>query len=130
MHYSRETALVTISNDLLTASDKGLVSVLLLLDLNAAFDTIDHHILLQRLEHLIGIKGTALSWFESYSSDHTLFVHVNDKSSLHSRVTHGVPQGSVLGPILFTLYMLPLGNIIRNDSKIFIVDDVIPFYQT
>uniref|UniRef100_A0A8P4JV61 Reverse transcriptase domain-containing protein n=1 Tax=Dicentrarchus labrax TaxID=13489 RepID=A0A8P4JV61_DICLA len=116
VHHSTETALVKVNNDLLTASDNGLVSGLVLLDLSAAFDTIDHNILLQRLEHQIGIKGTALSWFKSYLSDRSQFVHVNDESSINTTVSHGVPQGSVLGPILFTLYMLPLGNIIRNHS--------------
>lgn len=115
-HHSTETALVKITNDLLIASDNGLVSVLVLLDLSAAFDTVDHPILLQRLEHLIGIKETALNWFKSYLSDRTQFVHVNDESSMHTKVSHGVPQGSVLGPLLFTLYMLPLGSIIRKHS--------------
>ena len=105
-----------VTNDLLLASDEGLVSVLVLLDLSAAFDTIDHHILLHRLEHLIGIKATALSWFKSYLLDRSQFVYTNDKSSKCTAVTYGVPQGSVLGPILFTLYMLPLGNIIRKHS--------------
>ena len=105
-----------VTNDLLIPSDKGFVSVLFLLDLSAAFDTIDHCILLQRLEHLIGVIGPALSWFQSYLSDRFQFVHVNDESSVHTEVSHGVPQGSVLGPLLFTLYMLPLGNIIRKHS--------------
>uniref|UniRef100_A0A8C4GTX0 Reverse transcriptase domain-containing protein n=1 Tax=Dicentrarchus labrax TaxID=13489 RepID=A0A8C4GTX0_DICLA len=116
VHHSTETALVKVNNDLLIASDNGLVSVLVLLDLSAPFDTIDHDILLQRLEHQIGIKGTALSWFKSYLSVRSQFVHVNDESSINTTVSHGVPQGSVLGPILFTSYMLPLGNIIRNHS--------------
>ena len=96
------------------ASDNGLVSVLVLLDLSAAFDTVDHGLLLHRLEHTVGIKGTALGWFKSYLSDRFQFVHVNDVSSTRTRVCYGVPQGSVLGPILFTLYMLPLGKIIRS----------------
>ena len=115
-NHSTETALAKVTNDLLIASDQGFVSVLVLLDLSAAFDTIDHDILLQRLEQLISIKGTALNWFKSYFSDRLQFVQINDESSVHTRVNHGVPQGSVLGPILFSIYMLPLGNIIRTYS--------------
>ncbi|XP_042341350.1 uncharacterized protein LOC121942262, partial [Plectropomus leopardus] len=116
VHHSTETALVKINNDLFIASDTGLVSVLILLDLSAAFDTIDHQILLHRLESSIGLKGTSLAWFKSYLSDRSQFVHINDQPSAHTKVCFGVPQGSVLGPILFTLYMLPLGNIIRKHS--------------
>jgi len=88
------------------AADKGLLSVLVLLDLRAAFDTIDHDILLQGLDQSIGILGTALSWFKSYSSDRSQFVFFNDETSMTTNFNHGVPQGSVLGPILFTLYIL------------------------
>jgi len=82
------------------ASDKGLISVLVLLDLSAAFDTIDHDILLQRLEQSIGISCTALSWFKSYLSDRSQFV---DEALMTANVSHGITQGSVLGPIVFTL---------------------------
>ncbi len=90
------------------------VSLLVLLDLSAAFDTIDHNILLNRLENSVRISGSALAWFKSYLSDHHQFVAVNEEVSYRSQVQYGVPQGSVLGPLLFTLYMLPLGNIIRK----------------
>uniref|UniRef100_A0A672G2J3 Reverse transcriptase domain-containing protein n=1 Tax=Salarias fasciatus TaxID=181472 RepID=A0A672G2J3_SALFA len=113
-YHSTETALVKVTNDLLLAADAGLVSILVLLDLSAAFDTIDHNILLQRLECEVGIRGKALCWFKSYLSNRYQFVHVNQQSSPCSQVSYGVPQGSVLGPILFLLYMLPLGNIIRS----------------
>ena len=115
-NHSTETALLKVSNDLLLASDRGLLSVLVLLDLSAAFDTVDHKILLKRLEEDVGIKNTALNWFQSYLSDRFNFVHVNNNSSEREQVQCGVPQGSVLGPLLFNLYMLPLGGIIRKHN--------------
>ena len=86
----------------------------MLLDLSAAFDTVDHLILLDWLENLVGICGQALSWFRSYLSDRYQFVNFNNLNSHQSRVRYGVPQGSVLGPMLFSLYILPLGQIIHK----------------
>ncbi|KAL0153562.1 hypothetical protein M9458_051176 [Cirrhinus mrigala] len=113
-YHSTETALIRVTNDLLLSSDRGCISLLVLLDLSAAFDTVDHNILLNRLENYVGISGSALAWFKSYLSDRHQFVVVNEKVSYRSQVQYGVPQGSVLGPLLFTLYMLPLGDIIRK----------------
>ncbi len=95
-----------ITNDLLLASDKGCISLLVLLDLSAAFDTIDHDILVDRLQNYTGIQGQALRWFRSYLSDRYHCVYLNGEASQLSPVKYGVPQGSVLGPLLFSLYML------------------------
>ncbi len=91
----------------------------MLLDLSAAFATIDHNILLNRLENSVGISGSALAWFKSYLSDRHKVVTVNEEVSFRSQVQYGVPQGSVLGLLLFMFYMLPLGNIIRKHGVSF-----------
>ncbi len=103
-HHSTETALVKMTNDLLLASDQGCISLLVLLDLSAPFDTIDHDILIDRLQNYMGIQGQALRWFRSYLSDRYHFVYLNGESSQLSPVKYGVPQGSVLGLLLFYIY--------------------------
>ena len=114
--HSTETALLKIVNDLLISLDQNKVSVLSLLDLSAAFDTIDHSILIQRLEHSFGISGTPLTWFKSYISDRTQCVSVNGSSSPPTLLQYGVPQGSVLGPLLFVLYTHPLSTIVQHHA--------------
>ena len=117
--HSTETALLRVVNDLLQASDDGHVSILSLLDLSATFDTIDHVILSQRLSSIFGCTGTVLGWFQSYLSNRTQSVLVNDVQSAPSSLKYGVPQGSVLGPILFTMYTQPLGSVIQQLGTIY-----------
>ena len=89
---------------------------MLLLDLSAAFDTIDHEILLSRLEHSFGIQNSALDWFRSYLSDRKQVIIVNGLRSSETPLDFGVPQGSVLGPVLFILYTTPLTQLIDSHS--------------
>ena len=88
--------------------------MLVLLDLNAVFDTNDHSILLHCLEHCVGFGGTALRWLDSYLTDRAQIVFYEGSESKHCKLCFGVPQGLVLGPLLFAFYMFPLVNIIRS----------------
>ena len=112
--HSTETALLRVHNDILQAVDTHGGAILVLLDLSAAFDTIDHNKFLHILEHAFGVKGDTLKWFQSYLSDRTQSVVINKESSDAFTLLFGVPQGTVLGPILFSVYASPLGNIIRK----------------
>ena len=112
--HSTETALLKVVNDLRRAADNNEVSILLNLDLSAAFETLNHETLFDRLSKYLGLSGNALLWFKSYLSNRTQSVYFNNENSNDVTLKYGVPQGSVLGPILFLIYMLPLGIILRN----------------
>ena len=102
--HSTETTLLKIHNDLILAMDRGEVTSLILLGLSFAFDTVDHSILLTRLQNWFGLDGLSLDRFSSYLSLRSQTVSINDSISTFSTLSCGVPQGSVLGPLLFTLY--------------------------
>ena len=108
--HSVETAIVCIQDDVLRSLDARKHVVLVLLDLSAAFDTINHAILVTEL-HRIGVQDDAHRWIESYLTDRTQCVTVNDHLSSAMRPKHGAPQGSVLGPLLFSVYCAGLSDV-------------------
>ena len=111
-YHSTETALLRVQNDFLMAADEQKVGILVLLDLSAAFDVIDHDKMLSNLQVIHGIEGTALEWYRSYLSDRYQTVVINGVQSESKKLSCGVPQGSILGPEMFTKYTRPLTAII------------------
>ena len=102
--YSTESALLKIFSDILNAADSAQVTLLGLLDLSAAFDTVDHDILLTRLHKSYGVGGTALVWISSFIQGRQQSVTFNGHQSTRIQLKYGVPQGSVLSPLLFIMY--------------------------
>lgn len=133
--HSTETALCVVYNDLILNVCDGVVSLLVLLDLSAAFDTIDHCLLMEDLVSF-GISGTALSLIKSYLLDRKQSVEIGKSSSDPEHLHFGVPQGSILGPILFLIYASGLSDIISShnvdfhlyadDSQIYLPINSIP----
>ena len=131
--HSIETALLRVYNDLLLAVDKGKEAVLILLDYSAAFDTINHDVFLNRLAERYGITGRVLNWFTSYFQNRSQYISVNNSLSEPHMPLEGVPQGSVIGPLSFTMYTAPLEDIINahglgrmiyaDDTQVFIILD-------
>ena len=118
-YHSTETALLKVYTDLLDGIDSGKICYLNLLDLSAAFDTIDHDILIDRLHTSFGISGIVLKWIRSYLTDRTYCVKVGQYTSDSDTSRFGVPQGSVLGPFLFTLYTYPLSQFLTRSNLSF-----------
>ena len=114
--HSTETALLKVQNDIVTALDNKCMAALVLLDLSAAFDVIDHQILYKWLEHSYGITEDALSWIQSYLTNRTQCVTISNATSSEKTLGFGVPQGSVLGPRKYCMYSKPIGEICQRHS--------------
>ena len=113
-NHSTETALIKVTNDILRALDKRQCVFLVLLDLSAAFDTIDHQVFLSQLCMEYGMKGSVVSWMQSYLDDRRQCIHINNTPSDEVHLKYGFPQGSCIGPFGFKLYTKPLTKIAKQ----------------
>ena len=127
--YSTGYSLIEITEKIKNTIDNGKYGCGIFIDLKKAFDTVNHKILLTKLEHY-GIRGNILKWFESYLSNRKQFVFYNGVSSDIASFTCGVPQGSVLGPLLFLIYINDLPNISSKLSFFLFADDTNIYYES
>ena len=121
-NYSTSYALIHLTETIKEALDQGKYGCGIFVDLQKAFDTVDHNILLGKLKHY-GIRGVAYSWFESYLKDRKQYVSINGYNSKHLSISLGVPQGSVLGPLLFLIYINDLNTAIKHCKVHHFADD-------
>ena len=112
--HSTETSLLRVKNDILMNMNKQHVTLLVLLDLRAAFDTVDHTILLKCLQSDFGISGQVFTWFKSYLDNRSQHISINGGESRPFKMKYGVPQGSCLGPLLFVIYTSKLFTILKT----------------
>ena len=115
--YIIETALYIITDTLYKSLESSHCAQLLLLDLSSSFDTLNHNILIDRIKEL-GMEGSCLSWLNSFLNNRTSSVKCNDYISPPIKILYGVPQGSVLEPLLFSIYLRALSNIISKFPNI------------
>ena len=128
-HKSTIHSLLQITEQIINSIDKGMHGCGIFIDLKKAFDTVNHSILLRKLEHY-GIRGISLNWFASYLSNRKQYVYYNGHSSEIKSIKCGVPQGSVLGPLLFLLYINDLPNVSSKLRFYLFADDTNLYYES
>ena len=112
-NYSTSCALIHLTESIKEALDRGKYDRGIFVDLQKAFGTVDHNILLGKLKHY-GIRGVAYTWFESYLIERKEYLSINGHKPKHLSISLGIPQGSVLGQLLFLIYINDLNNVIKH----------------
>ena len=127
--HSTSHTLISMTEKIRNTIDNGKCGCGVFIDLKKAFDTVNHSILLKKMEHY-GVRGTPLKWFESYISNRKQYVSVNGHTSDKLQVTNGVPQGSVLGPLLFLIFSNDLPNVSKILQFYLFADDTNIYYES
>ena len=128
-NHSTSLALVTLLESITSALDNLEFSICILIDFRKAFDTVEHSILLNKLHHY-GIRGTALQWFNSYLTNRYQYVNYNNTTSNMKQIVCGVPQGSILGPLLFLLYINDISSVSNVFFSVLFADDAKLLYSS
>ena len=128
-NHSTTHALIDITEKIRPASDKGIFTCGVYIDLQKGFDTVNYSILINKLEYY-EIRGVPKMWLESFLIGRYQFAHIKDKSSCKLPITHGVPQGSVLRPLLFLLYINDLRKAVQHSSVHHFADDTNLLYTS
>ena len=125
---STELALLALIDKVTSAMDRRQYTLGVFLDLAKAFDTVDHDILLSKLSYY-GLSGSSVAWFRSYLSGRTQYVDLNKTTSELLPVTCGVPQGSILGPLMFLIYVNDIATAVSNIQLLLFADDTNLFFS-
>ena len=125
-HHSTDTFLSIPSDKITQAFEKGMFTGMILIDLQKAFDTIDHKIFLEKIKHL-AFSDSAIYWFRSYLTSRTFFVNIGKETSSPGELSCGVPQGSILGPLIFLLYVNDMPQAVDCDLLLYADDSCLVF---